>query len=76
MRKKESVVYQTPSEWLKFNRKQLADYAGEWIAFTNSGVIAHHKSGKIVAQEARKITADFVFKYVHPLEIPRVIRIW
>lgn len=76
MNNKQQVIYSTASEWLKNNRKALKDYAGEWIAFTNAGVIVHHKSGKIVAQEARQITNDFVLKYVHPLEIPRVIRIF
>jgi hypothetical protein len=74
MRKKESV-YPSPSEWLKNNRKYLAAYAGEWIAFTNTGIIAHNKSGRITAQEARQTQLQYVLKYVHPLEIPRVIRL-
>lgn len=65
----------TPSEWLKNNRKELAEYAGEWIAFNQNGVIAHNKSGKTTAQEARSKQIDYVLKYVHPFEIPRVVRI-
>lgn len=65
----------TPSEWLKNNRKELAEYAGEWIAFNQNGVIAHNKSGKMAAQEARSKQTDYVFKYVRPFEIPRVVRI-
>jgi hypothetical protein len=75
MKKRDSKTYETSSEWLKNNRKSLAEYAGEWIAFTNSGVIVHNKSGKIVAQEARLTKLDYVLKYVHPFEIPRIIRI-
>lgn len=75
MRKPKNVVYATTDEWLKNNRKELANYAGEWIAFNNSGVIVHNKSGRIVAKEARLTQLDYVLKYVHPLEIPRVIRI-
>ena len=70
------VSYNSPTEWLKNNRKILAKYAGEWIAFDQNGIIVHNKSGKIVAREAREIQADFVLKYVHPLEIPRVVRIF
>lgn len=76
MKKKMDTGFETPFEWLQNNRRELAKYAGEWIAFTNTGVIAHDKNGKILAQKARLITQDFVFKYVHPLEIPRVIRIF
>jgi hypothetical protein len=75
MDKEIGTLYNSPFEWLQNNRKVLVKYSGEWIAFTNKGVIAHDKSGKILAQKAREITLDFVFKYVHPLEIPRVIRI-
>ncbi len=75
MEKKIKPTFETPSEWLQNNRKELAKYAGEWIAFTNTGVIAHDKNGKILAKKAREITLDFVFKFVHPLEIPRIIRI-
>ena len=75
MKKRKEIAYNSPSEWLKNNRKSLGAFAGEWIAFTNSGVIIHNKSGRIVAQEARKTNLDYVLKYVHPLEIPRIIRI-
>jgi hypothetical protein len=75
MAKRKEIAYNSPSEWLKNNRKSLGVFAGEWIAFTNSGVIFHNKNGKIVAQEARKTQLDYSLKYVHPLEIPRIIRI-
>ena len=71
MAKRKEIVYNSPSEWLKNNRKLLGNFAGEWIAFTNSGVIIHNKSGRIVAQEARKTELDYSLKYVHPLEITR-----
>jgi Aspartyl protease len=75
MAKRKEIVYNSPSDWLKNNRKALGAFAGEWIAFTNSGVIIHNKSGRIVAQEARKTKLDYSLKYVHPLEIPRIVRI-
>jgi hypothetical protein len=75
MKKHKEITYNTSSEWLKDNRKALGQYAGEWIAFTNTGVIVHNKSGRIVAQEARLTQLDYALKYVHPLEIPRIIRI-
>lgn len=72
---KKEIVYATKDEWLKNNRKELIKYAGEWIAFNNAGVIVHNKSGRIVAKEARLTKQEYVLKYVHPLEIPRAIRI-
>jgi Aspartyl protease len=75
MAKRKEIVYDSPEEWLKNNRKSLGAFAGEWIAFTNSGVIVHNKSGHTVTQEARQTQLDYALKYVHPLEIPRVIRI-
>ncbi len=69
------VSYNTPTEWLKNNRKKLSNYAGEWIAFSNSGIIAHDKNGRLAAQQARASQQKYVLKYVHPLEIPRVIRL-
>ena len=75
MAKQKETVYDSPADWLKNNRKSLGAFAGEWIAFTNAGVIVHNKSGRTVAQEARKTKLDYVLKYVHPFEIPRIVRI-
>ena len=75
MTKQKEIVYDSPADWLKNNRKSLAAFAGEWIAFTSSGVIVHNESGRIIAQEARKTKLDYVLKYVHPFEIPRIVRI-
>jgi hypothetical protein len=71
MAKRKEIAYESTSEWLKNNRKSLSAFAGEWIAFTNSGVIIHNKSGKVVAEEARETQLDCALKYVHPLEITR-----
>ena len=70
------ITYDSATEWLKHNRKILSKYSGEWIAYDQKGIIAHNKSGQIAAKAAREIQADFVLKYVHPLEIPRVVRIF
>lgn len=35
--------YQTPNDWYKDNRKQLKQYRGQWIAYTNKGVISHDR---------------------------------
>ncbi len=71
----ESTRYASPSEWLRHNRKSLGPYAGEWIAFTRSGVIFHHPSGHLVTQQARQTKQEYALKYVHPLEVSRVVRI-
>ncbi len=73
--KQQNIIYDTPSEWLKKNRRKLAAYAGEWIAYNNEGIISHHKSGRLAAQEARATHKQYVLKFVHPFEIPRVVRL-
>ena len=75
MAKQKEIVYDSPADWLKNNRKSLAAFAGEWIAFTSSGVIVHDKSGRTVAQEARKMKLDYYLKYVHPFEVSLPFRI-
>ncbi|MEG3881161.1 DUF5678 domain-containing protein [Microcoleus sp. herbarium7] len=32
--------YATAKEWYKANRRELKKYRGEWIAYTNRGVIS------------------------------------
>ncbi len=74
--KQEEKIYASPSEWFSNNRKKLGQYAGEWVAFTNKGILVHHKSGHIVLQEARETKVEYILKYVHPLEVSRVVRIF
>jgi hypothetical protein len=73
--KQREIIYTSPSEWLKNNRKKLSIYAGQWIAFNNKGVLVHNKSGHIALQQARETELDYILKYVHPLEVTRVVRI-
>ena len=75
MTKQKEIVYDSPADWLKNNRKSLGAFAGEWIAFTSSGVIVHNKSGRIVAQQARETKLDYFIKYVHPFEVSVPFRI-
>jgi len=35
--------YPTAKEWYKANRRDLKKYRGEWIAYTNQGVISHDR---------------------------------
>ncbi|MGB3510060.1 MAG: DUF5678 domain-containing protein [Microcoleaceae cyanobacterium] len=35
--------YPTPNDWYKANRRELKKYRGEWIAYTNKGVISHDR---------------------------------
>lgn len=35
--------YSTANEWYKANRRELKKYRGEWIAYTNKGVISHDR---------------------------------
>lgn len=72
---KKQTQFSTANEWLRHNRNELRKYSGEWIAFTNMGVIFHEKSGHNVTAAARKSKLDYTLKYVHPLETTRLIRI-
>lgn len=38
-----TAVYATANEWYKANRRDLKKYRGEWIAYTNQGVISHDR---------------------------------
>jgi len=44
--------YPTANEWYKANRRELKKYRGEWIAYTNKGVISH-------ARDSRKMKEGF-----------------
>ena len=35
--------YATTNDWYKANRPQLKIYRGQWIAYTNQGVISHDR---------------------------------
>jgi predicted aspartyl protease len=71
----EPTAYATPADWLRHNRKTLFRYSGEWIAFTNTGIISHNKDGHTALRLARQTQLDYALKYVHPLEVSRVVRI-
>ncbi|NJM62395.1 MAG: hypothetical protein HC849_22905 [Oscillatoriales cyanobacterium RU_3_3] len=38
-----TAEYATAKEWYKANRPTLKKYRGEWIAYTNQGVISHDR---------------------------------
>jgi hypothetical protein len=69
------LTYPTPTDWLRHNRNSLGQYAGEWIAFTTSGIISHDKDGRAVTRQARQTRLEYVLKYVHPLEVSRLVRL-
>lgn len=37
-----AAEYATANEWYKANRRELKKYRGQWIAYTNRGVISHN----------------------------------
>ncbi len=69
------TTYSTPADWLRHNRKTLFRYSGEWIAFTNTGIISHDKDGRTTNRVARQTQLEYALKYVHPLEVSRLVRI-
>ncbi|MEG4799142.1 DUF5678 domain-containing protein [Microcoleus sp. ARI1-B5] len=38
-----AAEYATAKEWYKANRRESKKYRGEWIAYTNKGVISHDR---------------------------------
>ncbi|MEG3866123.1 DUF5678 domain-containing protein [Microcoleus sp. Z1_B2] len=38
-----AAEYATAKEWYKANRRELKKYRGQWIAYTNQGVISHDR---------------------------------
>lgn len=43
--------YPTPNEWYKGNRRELKKYRGEWIAYSNKGVISHDRDYRKMKDE-------------------------
>ena len=39
--------YPTANEWYQANHRQKKKYRGEWIAYTNKGVISHDRDRKM-----------------------------
>jgi hypothetical protein len=56
-------------EFLANNPKLLSQYRGEWIAVSDSKVIAHGKDFIKVEKEAKKITNNPVFMQIPKEEV-------
>ena len=62
MAKQKEIAYDSPADWLKNNRKSLAAFAGEWIAFTSSGVIVHNEKWTYCCPGSTKNEIGLLFK--------------
>ncbi len=69
------MEHQTPNDWYNANRSQLRKYRGEWIAFTNEGVVAHDKDYlklvKTIDNILDQYTIDRIFEneFVDPVRL-------
>lgn len=57
--------YKKAKLWIEANRKTIAKLAGEWIAYNETGIIAHDKKQPIVLQNARASGQGFILRYLH-----------
>jgi hypothetical protein len=70
--------YTTAKEWYKANRRELKKYRGEWIAYTNKGVISGDrdydkmKDGVNPSLSSLDYVIDRIFEseFVEPVRFP------
>ena len=58
-------VYLDAHDWYVKNQQRLAEYRGEWIAFTSNGVIAHDREYLNTIAQIDPGRQDFVLARVH-----------
>ena len=70
-------LYFTPSEWFKSHRQELKIYRNQWIAYSNTGIIAHHKEFDVMIKEVEKISKNrknYVIAHIHEYDFSEPIR--
>lgn len=60
--------------WFKANKKMLVEYKGEWIAFNETGLVAHDRNYIIATTEAKKSGQKCVMYYVDPAPYDGIAR--
>jgi hypothetical protein len=43
--------YNNAKEWRRSNYQKLKPYRGEWVIYTNDGVVAHHSDYRTMTQQ-------------------------
>ncbi|MCC3419294.1 MAG: hypothetical protein JGK28_15360 [Microcoleus sp. PH2017_07_MST_O_A] len=74
-----AAEYATAKEWYKANRRELKKYRGQWIAYTNEGVIScdgdYDKMKDGIPADIPKLgfAIDRIFEseFVEPVRFPR-----
>ncbi|MEG4245614.1 DUF5678 domain-containing protein [Microcoleus sp. MON2_D6] len=71
-----AAEYATAKEWYKANRRELKKYRGQWIAYTNRGVISCDRDYRKMKDE---IPADipklgYVICHIHESEFTKSVR--
>ena len=70
----EQKKYAAYEVWFKANRKQLVNYKAEWIAFNETGVVAHNHSYSFALNEAKESGQKYVMYYVDPAPFDGIAR--
>lgn len=70
----DKTQYETPEQWHKANQKKLKQYRGEWIAYTNNGVIAHHPKFDKMIEKIEDKNIDFVVERIYETEFIEPIK--
>lgn len=70
----DNTNYKTPEQWHKANRKELKKYRGQWIAYTNNGIIAHHPHYQEMINSIEDKTVDFVVERIYETEFSEPVK--
>ncbi len=73
-----AAEYTTAKEWYKANRRELKKYRGQWIAYTNQGVIScdrdYRKIKDGIPPDTPKLSyaSDRIFEseFIEPVRFP------
>lgn len=70
--------YQTANEWYKAHRRELKKYRGEWIAYTNKGVISHDRAYRKMMEgvDPKLSGLDYVIERIFESEFVDPVRFY
>lgn len=73
-----AAEYATANEWYKANRRHLKKYRGEWIAYTNNGVISHARDYDKMKEgiEPSLSSLDYVIERIFESEFVEPVRFY
>jgi hypothetical protein len=71
-----TAEYATANDWYKANRRELKKYRGEWIAYTNHGIISHDSDYDKMKEgiEPSLSSLDYVIERIFESEFVEPVR--